>query len=260
MPSVTYVRDAATDVAEVVIAKPPLNLFDRELIDDLRRAVEQAGAERPRALLVRAEGRVFTAGVDVHTFGGLTRQTADALTGELLEITHAIEDLPLPTIAVVGGICLTIGLEIALACDLLLAAEGARFGLVEKVVAITPLMGGTQRIAERAGSARAREFVMTGGQYGAAELERWGVVNRVLAPEALLDAARELARSLAAGPTLAHAATKAVVRAQADHGTRGADARTAELTSHLFETEDARGAIATFLEHGGPGHATFSGR
>ena len=71
--------------------------------------------------------------------------------------------LPLPTLAVVHGLCLTAGLELALACDLLWAAQDARFGLVEKVVGITPLMGGTQRMAERAGSARAREFVMTGG-------------------------------------------------------------------------------------------------
>jgi enoyl-CoA hydratase/carnithine racemase len=100
---------------------------------------------------------------------------------------------------------------------------------------------------------------MTGELYDAATLASWGVVNRVVGEDALLPAARELAASLAAGPTLAHAATKAVVRAQADGGTRGADARTAALTSHLFETEDARGAVRTFLAEG-PGRATFSGR
>jgi enoyl-CoA hydratase/carnithine racemase len=119
-------------------------------------------------------------------------------------------------------------------------------------------MGGTQRMAERAGSARAREFVMTGDLYTAETLHQWGVVNRVVEPGELLGAARAFAAQLAAGPTRAHAATKAVVRAQADHGTRGADARTAELTSHLFETSDSRGAVQSFLQHG-PGKANFTG-
>ena len=74
----------------------------------------------------------------------------------------------------------------------------------------------------------------------------------------LLDKARRFAARLAAGPTQAHAATKRIVRAQADHGTRGADERTAELTSHLFETEDTRNAVHSFLEHG-PGKASFTG-
>ena len=87
-------------------------------------------------------------------------------------------------------------------------------------------MGGTQRMAERAGTARAREFVMTGRLYDAQTLHTWGVVNRVLPAGALLEKARRFAAELAAGPTVAHAATKTVVRAQADHGTRGADART----------------------------------
>jgi enoyl-CoA hydratase/carnithine racemase len=130
---------------------------------------------------------------------------------------------------------------------------------VEKVVGITPLMGGTQRMAERAGTARAREFVMTGRLYPAPELRAWGVVNRVVAADELLGKARKFAADLAAGPTVAHAATKQIVRAQADHGTRGADARTAELTSHLFETEDSRNAVRSFLAEG-PGKATYSGK
>jgi enoyl-CoA hydratase/carnithine racemase len=215
-------------------------------MEELRAAVDEAAAAAPRALLVRAEGDVFTAGVDVHVFEGLDIPQADALTGSLLELTHTIEDMPFPTLAAVHGLCLTAGLELALACDL------------EKVVGITPLMGGTQRMAERAGTARAREFVFSGALYDASTLHAWGVVNRVLGEAEMLGDARAFATQLAAGPTRAHAATKRVVRAQADHGTRGADERTAELTSHLFETEDSRGAVQSFLREG-PGKATFTG-
>ena len=247
------------DVAEIVISNPPLNLWGPQLIADVEAGVARAAAERPRALLVRAEGDVFSAGVDVHVFEGLDAQSAAPLTARFLQLSYAVEDLPLPTLAVAHALCLTAGLELSLACDLLWAAEGVQFGLVEKVVGITPLMGGTQRMAERAGTARAREFVMTGRLYDAQTLQEWGVVNRVLPAEALLEKARAFAAQLAAGPTVAHAATKAIVRAQADLGTRGADGRTAELTSHLFETEDCRNAVQSFLREG-PGKATFTGK
>jgi enoyl-CoA hydratase len=246
------------DVAEIVIFHPPLNLWGPQLIADVEDGVARAAAERPRALIVRADGDVFSAGVDVHVFEGLDAQSASALTDRLLQLTHAVEDLPLPTLAVAHGLCLTAGLELSLACDLLWAAEGVQFGLVEKVVGITPLMGGTQRMAERAGTARAREFVMTGRLYDAQTLHAWGVVGRVVAADQLLEKARRFAADLAAGPTIAHAATKAIIRAQADRGTRGADERTAELTSHLFETEDCRNAVQSFLQEG-PGKATFTG-
>jgi enoyl-CoA hydratase len=257
MAKVRY--EAQQDVGEIVLSNPPLNLFDQELMDDLHAAVHEAAAAKPRALIVRAEGKVFTAGVDVHVFEGLDAQAATALTERLLRLTHAVEDLPLPTLAVAHGLCLTAGLELSLACDLLWAAEGVQFGLVEKVVGITPLMGGTQRMAERAGTARAREFVMTGRLYDAQTLHSWGVVIRVVETDQLLEKARRFAADLAAGPTIAHAATKAIVRAQADRGTRGADDHTAELTSHLFATDDCRNAVQSFLREG-PGQATFTGK
>ncbi len=99
-----------------------------------------------------------------------------------------------------------------MACDIILASESAGFGLVEKVIGLTPAMGGTQRLAERAGTGRAREFVMAGRPFGASELERWNVVNRVLPDDGFDAAARGYARELAEGPTLAHAATKQVLR------------------------------------------------
>src|SRR5206468_1354613 len=122
----------------------------------------------------------------------------------------------------------------SLACDLLLAAESARFGLVEIVVGLTPSMGGPQRLAERAGPARARELVYSGELYDAATLERWNVVNRVLPDEGFAEAALRFARRLADGPTRAHAATKALIREQTTGGTRAADARVGELSGPLF--------------------------
>jgi enoyl-CoA hydratase len=254
---VAYEREG--DVGSLVLNKPPLNLFDRELVDALKEGVAQATADGPRALLVRAEGKVFTGGVDVHEFDDLGGPAARAFAEELLALTHSIEALPFPTLAAVHGLCLTAGLELALACDLIWATESAKFGLVERVVGVTPFMGGTQRMAERAGPARAREFVYSGNPYPAAELERWGVINRVVADDELMDSARKFATHLAEGPPLANAATKRIVRAQADGGTRAADSVTPDEAAGLFESEDLKRAVKTFLSEG-PGKAEFSGR
>jgi len=259
MSSLKARYDQDGHVGEIVLDSPPLNLFTGQMIDELETAVAQARDASPRALIFRAEHDVVSAGVDVRVFSDLDAGSAHPFTERLLAMAHAIEDLPLPTLAVAHGLCLTAALELSLACDLLWAGEGVQFGLVEAVVGITPLMGGTQRMAERAGTARAREFVMTGGLFTAETLHDWGVVNRVLPGEELLESSRAFAAKLAAGPTQAHVATKRIVRAQADHGTRGADERTAELTSGLFDTADTRNAVVTFLEQG-PGKASFTGR
>lgn len=257
MASATYARDG--DVGSLVIDDQPLNLFTLELTHDLIAALEEARRDEPRALVVRAEGKVFTGGVDVHVFDDKTPEQAQEFFDDLLRITHMLEDMPWPVIASVQGLCLTAGFELALACDLIWAAESARFGLVEIVVGLTPAMGGTQRVAERAGPARARELVMSGDLYDAATLERWNVVNRVVPDGELQDVTTKFATRLAAGPTRANAATKQMVRAFLEHGVRGADARVGDIAAPLFATEDLQNAVDTFLEQG-PGKATFTGR
>lgn len=257
MASARLERDG--DVGVLVIDAPPLNLFGQEMVVDVSAALDQAGSAGLRALLIRAEGELFTGGADVNVFHGLSEEDAREFIAGLLGITHRLEGLPFPTLASVHGLCLTAGLELALGCDMIWASESAQFGLVEAVVGLTPLMGGTQRMAERAGPARAREFVMSGGVYPAAELERWNVVNRVLPDGELAEKSLRFAQRLAAGPTLAHGATKRIVRAFLEHGVRGADERTADIGAPLFETSDLQDAVESFLEQG-PGKAGFEGR
>jgi enoyl-CoA hydratase/carnithine racemase len=100
---------------------------------------------------------------------------------------------------------------------------------------------------------------MTGGLYDAATLERWNVVNRVYPDDQLQEQTMKFAKNLAVGPTKAHAATKAMVRAFLDHGVRGADNRIGDIAAPLFATEDLQNAVDTFLAEG-PGKATFEGR
>lgn len=217
-----------------------------------------AASPDARALLIRANGRAVSGGVDVHLFEPLTTETGAALWRSLFELIHQLESLPVPTVFAAHALCLTAAFEVSLACDLLLAAESAKFGLVEIVVGLTPSMGGPQRLAERAGPARARELVYTGELYDAATLERWNVVNRVLPDDGFAEAAQSFALRLANGPTRAHAATKAIVATQVAAGTRAADAVTPQLSGSLFGTDDLQGAVASFLRDG-PGKATYTG-
>jgi enoyl-CoA hydratase len=176
-----------------------------------------------------------------------------------LEMIQALEALPIPTLSLVHALCLTAGLELSLGCDMIWSAESAQYGLVEAVVGLTPGWGGTQRLAERAGPARAREFVMSARLYDAATLERWNVINRVLPDDEVVEKGLRFARQLAEGPTRAHAATKEIVRAVREGGVGEADKRTPEQFGPLFATEDLRAAVESFLEQG-PGKATFKGR
>ncbi|HWH18988.1 MAG TPA: enoyl-CoA hydratase/isomerase family protein [Solirubrobacterales bacterium] len=239
---------------------PPLNLFDQAMIDDLGAAIRALVEEPPRAVLINANGRAVSGGVDVHIFAGLTPEQGAALWTDLLKLVDAVEELPAPVVFAAHALTLTAAFELALACDLIVATPGARFGLVEKVVGLTPSMGGTQRFAERAGSGRARQFVMRGDLFDAVELERWGVVNEIYPEEEFEALSRALADELAAGPTKAHAMTKRILRRFREGGIPAADEAVRTEAAELFATEDLQNAVRTFLEHGGPGHAEFEGR
>jgi enoyl-CoA hydratase/carnithine racemase len=256
MTAITYARDG--DVGVVTLSNGELNFFSGEAFHELEDCVAEIEESDVRAAVWRAEGDVFSAGVDVQVF----KDAAEAGEGfpSLVGPVQRLEALPIPTLAICHGLCLTAGLEVALGCDMIWASESAKFGLVERVVGLTPGAGGTQRMAERAGPARAREFVMTGRVYDAATLERWNVVNRVLPDGEIQEKGMAFAKDLAAGPTVAHAKTKRIVRAYLDGGIDHADEVTPGVFAELFETEDLKNAVESFLREG-PGKFTdFRGR
>ncbi|BBY25795.1 enoyl-CoA hydratase/isomerase family protein [Mycobacterium stomatepiae] len=168
--------------------------------------------------------------------------------------------MPLPTVAVVHGLNLTIGLELTLACDFIWAAAEASMGLVEARVGITPAAWGTQRLVARAGVAHATEMVVTGRTYGSSVLNDWGVVDRVLPGPELLARAREFAAELAAGPTMATGIAKQIIALARDRGTAAADAATPDLAGPVLGSEDAAIGVETLLAHGPEAKPAFRGR
>ncbi|WP_067817312.1 enoyl-CoA hydratase/isomerase family protein [Nocardia inohanensis] len=252
------VTAGGAEAAVLTVDHQPLNLYDKALLESIAADLAELSANPPRALLYRTEGKLVSGGVDVHVFDGLTPDEGAQLWQDLFaRIIHPLEALPCPVIFAAHALTLTAAFEIALACDIILAAPKAKFGLVETVVGLTPSMGGPQRLAERAGSGRAREFVMTADLYDAATMAEWGVVNAV--HEDVDTAARALLAKLADGPTKAHAATKEIIGAWRSGGVSHADSVTPEVSGQLFGTEDLKGAVRSFLDVG-PGKATYTGK
>lgn len=247
------------DVAEIVWAAPGLNLFTPEVADAYDAVLDNL-PDGARALILRAEGRVFCAGVQARQFTTMDATAGTEFSRRLLGLVHRIERLPLPTVAVVHGLNLTIGLELTLACDFVWAAEEASMGLVEARVGITPAAGGTQRLVARAGVAHAREMVITGRTYPASVLRDWGVVDDILPGPTLLPQARAFAAELAAGPTVATGIAKQIIALTRDHGVAAADAATPGLAGPVLSSEDAAIGVETLLAHGPGAKPAFRGR
>jgi enoyl-CoA hydratase/carnithine racemase len=257
-PKVRFTRDGA--LGTVTLASPPLNLIGGQLISDLLAAVDEVeAADGLRAVVLRGEGKVFSAGADVALFAGMTAQQLRPLIGSFLDLGHRIERLPFPTLAAVHGTCMAGGFELALFCDLIWAAEGTMLGLPETRLGIVPLAGGVERIAARAGLGRARSVALGGQLHTAEEFAAWGAIDRVLPADELYSTVEEFASRLATGPSRAYAVVKELSRGYVAGGIAGADALLIDAAVGLFDTEDARGGIQSFLTSG-PGQAVFAGR
>jgi enoyl-CoA hydratase/carnithine racemase len=246
-------------VGVLTMRYPPHNLLDPSLSYLIIEGLRWAALEGARAVVLRSALRHFSAGADLDVMLAAAESGDGVIEWPVLEVLRAFDELPIPIVAAVNGVCVGGGLELALASDLVVAAESAKLGSVEATVGLQPLMGGIQRVAQRAGAARAKEMAMLGRRYDARTLERWNVINRVVDDEQLDAAVMALARELAAGPTVAHAATKALVSIAVSQGVRAADAAMAELQKPIFRSEDFRAGVESLRENG-PGLARFEGR
>lgn len=235
----------------------PYNLLGPELMDGVLGALQQAQDAGSRAVLLRSGLKHFCAGADIAMFDAA--MGTGTIATSPVEFLHRFESCPLPIVAAVHGTCVGGGFELALACDLILAARTSKVGSVEVTLGLNPLMGAVQRQVQRAGSLRAKEMSMLGRRYDAETLERWNLINRVVDDEHLDEASRSLAMELAHGPTVAHRITKELARIAANEGVAAADAAMEELDRELWASEDLKIGMESF-ERNGPGLARFVGR
>lgn len=245
-------------VAVLSMEFAPHNLLGPDLMAGLRAGLAEAGGCGARAVLLKSGLRHFSAGADTSLFVGAA-QGAEGLSVSPLAFLRELESFPLPIVVAIQGVCIGGGLELALACDFILAARSAKLGSIEVTIGINPLMGAIQRQVQRAGIARAKEMSMLGRRYDAETLERWNIINRVVDDEKLDAAAMAVALELANGPTLAHSITKQIAHLAAAHGVEAADEAMAQLQLPLWQSEDLRIGLES-LQKNGPGLAVFKGR
>jgi enoyl-CoA hydratase/carnithine racemase len=253
----TKVRYEVNDgVALVTIDRPEvLNAMDRDVFFGLREAAERAGADPAvRALVLTGEGRAFSSGLDTSLFAsgidGGSPLTLDI--AALQSCFTAYEEVRVPTVAAIKGVAFGGGIQLACACDLRVAAEDAELAVYEIRWGIIPDLGGTQRLPRLIGLGRAKELVMTGRKIGAHEALAWGLVNRVVPPERVLDEALGWGRELAAGPPLALSAAKRLATSAFDVELADGLQREAMINRRLLASDDFREAVVARFEKRSP--------
>jgi len=244
-------------VALVQLDRPKANALSVALLEELAEIARALHADPPGAVVLWGGPRIFAAGADISEFGG--PEEARRVGRHFLGTLDAWATIPRVTIAAVNGFALGGGCELALACDLRVAADDARFGQPEILLGIIPGGGGTQRLPRLVGPSRAKDMVLTGRQVPADEALRIGLADRVVPAADVRDAALAWAAERARGPLVAQALAKRAI----DDGLDGPLAAGLELEQELFgevfATEDAGAGVRSFLADG-PGKATFSGR
>ncbi len=258
MSKVTYERQGG--LAVLTLNDPPLNLMGREMAGDFEAVLDRVERDAVRGMILKNDEGNFGAGADVKMFMNLTPADAKKLFSEFLPVIHRIEALPFPTLAAVRGLCLAAGLELALAFDFIWASDTATFGQAEATIGVFPFAGGSQRIAARAGVARAKEIVFGARLYRAETFERWNIINRVLPDAEVTEKAMAYMKNLADnGPTVAIASAKKIINTYNASGIAESDHLMIDLSGPIFATEDVKTGVDSLLKNG-PGKAKFAGR
>jgi 2-(1,2-epoxy-1,2-dihydrophenyl)acetyl-CoA isomerase len=243
-------------LATIELNRPEaLNAWNTELGDELNAAVRSV-ADDPavRAVLLRAAGRAFSSGADLKDLAG-RETTADGrpnLEKVLVEVYHPIilglREMPKPVVAAVNGPAVGIGLSLALACDLVIAAESAYFLLAFVNIGLVPDGGSSALVPARIGFTRAAELALLGERLDAHKALEWGLINRVVPDAELPEAAETLARQLAAGPTRSYAGSKRQLNARVFSGLAQQLELEAQIQQEMALTSDFVEGVGAFLQ------------
>jgi enoyl-CoA hydratase/carnithine racemase len=223
-----------------------MNALGVETVRQLQDAI--AAVADARVVLIRGTGRAFCAGADLKERAGMDPEARLAHNRAINAMADALEALPMPTIAVVNGLALGGGLEIALACDLRFAASSATLGLTEARVGAIPGAGGTQRLPRLIGIARAMKMMFAGDPIDAATAASWGVVEDVVADDALDDAALAYASVVASRSPRTTRLLKRVVRTGLEHRLADGLRLERDALAEVFASADYAEGLRAFAE------------
>jgi enoyl-CoA hydratase len=248
----TLILERDGRVALITFNRPHvLNALGRATVQELDTALDELAADAGVGALVLtgAGDRAFVAGADIGEFNRLSSaREAEAFTRRAQAVLAKLEALPKPVIAAINGFALGGGCELAMACDIRLAADTARLGQPEINLGIIPGFGGTQRLARLVGEGCAKLLCMTGDMVDAAEALRIGLVDRVVPAAELQQAARSLAAKLASKAPLALAVVKQAIHEGLEGSLAAGLAHEAALFGVVFDTQDRAEGVSAFLE------------
>lgn len=229
---------------------PPLNILTTPLLDEMReKVVELSHDPRVRAVVVTGSGeKAFSGGADVREMLSMSRAASARHSAKGQTLYNLLERAPFPVIAAVRGYCVGGGCEMVQACDFVIASDDAFFGQPEINIGVIPGWGGSQRLPRTIGPVRARRWIMTGDRVGAAQALQDGLVDRVVPPADLVEAAVDLGRTLASKPAEALAAAKYLINHATDPGRLKGLEYERELWGRLFETPGQQEGMRAFLE------------
>ena len=248
------------DAAELVLNRPEqLNALDEEMVHRVHAALDGVLASSPRALLIRAAGRAFCAGRDIADAQPGVEDGGEVLSRVFNPLIQRVADLPVPTVAAVHGACLGVGLGLALACDVVIAADDAKLGSPFAKIGAVLDSGGHGALVQRLGAARALDLIYSGRLLSGREAADWGLVSRSVAAGELDSAARDCAQEIAHGPTLAFLESKRLVRRLVSETLTLPELlqAEAEAQSRASRTQDYLEGFTAFLDRRPP---TFQGR
>ena len=257
MDYVEVEREGSTAVI-TIDRQDKMNALNAQVQEEIAEAFASISPGEARAVVVTGAGeKAFVAGADV---GGMKEMSALEVRefGRIgTRMIDAIETAPVPVIAAINGVALGGGAEIALACDIRIAAENARFGFPEVTIGIMPGAGGTQRLPRVVGSGMARELVFTGRIIDAKEAKEIGLVNRLVGEGEALGAAKEVARQIAGNAPVAVRNAKTAMNIARNTDLASGVEHEGDLFALLLATEDAREGMTAFAERREP---EFKGR
>lgn len=234
-------------IAIITLDNQPQNRLGLEFLENFEEIIERIANSEARAVLLQANGPNFSYGGDILPWPGKNTNELRALFDRYWTVYNRFERLPIPTVAAVQGICFGGGFELVLRCDMMFAAASSTFAHPEQTLGITTLLGGVQRVAERAGRNFAAELAFTSKPMSAETMFNRGIVNRVVADNDLETEAAAFVHDLTKGPTRAHAVHKALLRLWGLGGIQAADEALLDLSMPLFETEDAKHGLESAI-------------
>lgn len=247
--NILFEKDGAVAILKVNRPKS-LNALNPATVREIAACLEAIRQDPSiRCLIITGEGdRAFVAGADISEMVSMTPLQGKAFSALGLRVLRTLEELPIPVIAAVNGFALGGGTELALACDLIIAADTAKFGQPEINLGVIPGFGGTQRLARRIGLPRARELIYSGDMIDAETALRYGLANKVVPMADLMSEAKALANKLAAKPPVAIRQAKAAINAGIDMDLDNGCRFENEAFALTFATADKVEGMKAFLE------------